>query len=57
MMRSEIEIGQRRSEKDEKVEVSFDGDDAVHLGSGRPHRDPQSKNQYADFETEQDKFS
>ena len=30
----EIEIGQRRSEKDEKVEVSFDGDDAVHLEVG-----------------------
>ena len=30
----EIEIGQRRSEKDEKVEVIFDGDDAVHLEVG-----------------------
>lgn len=29
-----IEVGQRRSEKDEKVEVSFDGDNAVHLEVG-----------------------
>lgn len=29
-----IEIGQRRSEKDEKVEVSFDGDNPVHLEVG-----------------------
>ncbi len=29
-----IEVGQRRSEKDEKVEVSFDGDNPVHLEVG-----------------------
>ncbi len=29
-----IEIGQRRSEKDEEVEVSFDGDNPVHLEVG-----------------------